>query len=45
MTAKKTIGDAFGGQLTTLEEQRAIWPEALHEDVIWEGRCSRSRSS
>jgi ketosteroid isomerase-like protein len=33
----KTIGDAFGGQLTTLEEQRAIWPEALHEDAIWEG--------
>ena len=23
MTAKKTIGDAFGGQFTTLEEQRA----------------------
>jgi ketosteroid isomerase-like protein len=35
--AKKTINDAFGGQLTTLEEQRAIWLEALHEDVIWEG--------
>lgn len=34
---KKTIGDAFGGQLTTLEEQRAIWPEALHPDCIWEG--------
>lgn len=34
---RKTIGDAFGGQLTTLEEQRAIWPEALHEDAIWEG--------
>ena len=34
---RKTIGDAFGGQLTTLEEQRAIWAEALHEDVIWEG--------
>jgi len=33
----KTIGDAFGGQLTTLEEQRAIWAEALHEDAIWEG--------
>jgi len=34
---KKTIGDAFGGQVTTLEEQRAIWAEALHEDAIWEG--------
>lgn len=34
---KKTISDAFGGQPTTLEEQRAIWPEALHEDAIWEG--------
>jgi ketosteroid isomerase-like protein len=33
----RTVGDAFGGQLTTLEEQRAIWAEALHEDVIWEG--------
>ena len=30
----KTIGDAFGGQLTTLEEQRAIWRDALHEDAI-----------
>lgn len=34
---KKTLTDAFGGQLTTLEEQRAIWAEALHEDAIWEG--------
>lgn len=34
---RKTINDAFGGQLTTLEEQRAIWPEAIHEDAIWEG--------
>lgn len=34
---RKTINDAFGGQLTTLEEQRAIWPEAVHEDAIWEG--------
>jgi ketosteroid isomerase-like protein len=33
----KTLGDAFGGQLTTLEEQRAVWAEALHEDAIWEG--------
>lgn len=33
----KSINDAFGGQLTTLEEQRAIWPEALDEDAIWEG--------
>jgi ketosteroid isomerase-like protein len=35
--ARKTIGDAFGGKVTTLEEQRAIWAEALHEDAIWEG--------
>jgi ketosteroid isomerase-like protein len=34
---RKTIADAFGGQVTTLEEQRAIWAEALHEDAIWEG--------
>ena len=33
----KTLGDAFGGKLTTLEEQRAIWSDALHEDAIWEG--------
>jgi len=37
MVAKKTIGDAFGGQITTLEEQRRIWLDALHEDAIWEG--------
>jgi ketosteroid isomerase-like protein len=37
MAKAKTIGDAFGGELTTLEEQRAIWKEALHEDAIWEG--------
>ncbi len=28
---------AFGGIRTTLEEQREIWLEALHEDAIWEG--------
>jgi ketosteroid isomerase-like protein len=33
----KTLGDAFGGQLTTLEEQRAVWADALHDDAIWEG--------
>jgi ketosteroid isomerase-like protein len=37
MMAKKTIADAFGGKVTTLEEQRAIWADALHEDAIWEG--------
>ncbi len=36
-TAKKQLADAFGGKLTTLEEQRAIWRDALHEDAIWEG--------
>ena len=35
--SRKTLGDAFGGQVTTLEEQRAIWLEALHEDAVWEG--------
>ena len=35
--AQRGIGDAFGGKRTTLEEQREIWSEALHEDVIWEG--------
>jgi ketosteroid isomerase-like protein len=34
---KKTINDAFGGQVTTLDEQRAIWNDALHPDAIWEG--------
>jgi ketosteroid isomerase-like protein len=37
MAARKTIGDAFGGKLTTLEEQRQVWLEALHDDAIWEG--------
>jgi ketosteroid isomerase-like protein len=36
-TARKQLGDAFGGKITTLEEQRAIWRDALHEDAIWEG--------
>lgn len=35
--AGRTLNDAFGGKLTTLEEQRAIWAEALHEEAIWEG--------
>ena len=35
--ARKTLTDAFGGKVTTLEEQRAIWLDALHEDAIWEG--------
>jgi ketosteroid isomerase-like protein len=34
---RKTLNDAFGGQVTTLQEQRAIWLDALHEDAIWEG--------
>ena len=34
---RKTIGHAFGGVATSLEEQRAIWAEALHPDAIWEG--------
>jgi len=34
---RPTINDAFGGKRTTLAEQRAIWPDALHDDAIWEG--------
>jgi ketosteroid isomerase-like protein len=34
---KQTLSDAFGGKPTILEEQRAIWLDALHEDAIWEG--------
>jgi len=34
---RRGLNAAFGGVRTTLEEQRAIWPEALHEDAIWEG--------
>ena len=26
--ARKNLGDAFGGKITTLEEQRAIWLDA-----------------
>jgi hypothetical protein len=32
--ARKNLGDAFGGKVTTLEEQRAIWLDALHEDDV-----------
>ena len=35
--AKRGIDAAFGGVRTSLEEQREIWLEALHEDAIWEG--------
>lgn len=35
--ARRGLDAAFGGIRTTLEEQRAIWLEALHEDAIWEG--------
>lgn len=34
---RRSINDAFGGRITTLAEQRAIWPDALHEDAAWEG--------
>jgi hypothetical protein len=34
---RRGLEAAFGGVRTTLEEQRAIWLEALHEDAIWEG--------
>lgn len=36
-TTRRGLDAAFGGKRTTLEEQRAIWLEALHEDAIWEG--------
>jgi ketosteroid isomerase-like protein len=35
--ANRGLNAAFGGVRTTLEEQREIWLEALHEDAIWEG--------
>jgi hypothetical protein len=34
---RKNLGDAFGGKITTMEEQRAIWLDAVHEEPIWEG--------
>jgi ketosteroid isomerase-like protein len=35
--ARRTIMDAFGGELTTLEQQREIWLEGVHGDAVWEG--------
>ena len=35
--SRRGLEAAFGGKPTTLEEQRQIWQEALHEDAIWEG--------
>ena len=35
--SNRGLDAAFGGVQTTLEEQREIWLEALHEDAIWEG--------
>jgi len=35
--ADRGLDAAFGGKRTTLDEQREIWLEALHEDAIWEG--------
>ena len=32
--ARRGLDAAFGGIRTTLEEQRAIWLEALHEDRV-----------
>lgn len=37
MAERRGLNAAFGGVRTTLEEQREIWLEALHEDAIWEG--------
>ena len=34
---RKTLSDAFGGQVTTLEEQRAIWLEAFQRFPDWDG--------
>jgi len=36
-TNRRGLDAAFGGVETTLEQQRQIWLEALHEDAIWEG--------
>ena len=36
-TGNRGLDAAFGGVKTTLEQQREIWLEALHEDAIWEG--------
>jgi len=36
-TERRGLEAAFGGVRTTLEEQREIWLDALHEDAIWEG--------
>jgi ketosteroid isomerase-like protein len=35
--SRRGLAAAFGGVRRTLEEQRAIWLEALDEDAIWEG--------
>jgi ketosteroid isomerase-like protein len=37
MAERRGLGAAFGGEVTTLDEQREIWDEALHPDAIWEG--------
>ncbi len=37
MAERRGLGAAFGGEPTTLEEQREIWLEALHPDAVWEG--------
>lgn len=37
MAEQRGLGAAFGGEVTTLGEQREIWLEALHPDAIWEG--------
>lgn len=37
MSKQRGLDAAFGGAQTSLEEQREIWLEALHEDAIWEG--------
>lgn len=34
---RRTINHAFRGEVTTLDEQRALWLEVLHEDAVWEG--------
>ena len=33
----RTLSSAFGGQCTTVDEQREIWQDALHEHAVWEG--------
>lgn len=34
---RRSLFHAFSGKPMTLEEQRLLWLEALHDDAVWEG--------